>query len=501
MRSRPLRRWACARAVGVAWRLAAGPLALNERRATAEEESIMAQAERVEVLVLGSGTGGKLLAWHMGRAGRRTAVVERRYIGGSCPNINCLPSKNEVKSAEVADVVRHAAAFGTVVASARLDMARVLARKRKMVEGLVALHLEQYRASGAELILGEARFVAPKTMEVTLNDGGTRLLTGDRVFLNLGTRPHVPPIPGLAAAALTNIELLELNRVPEHLVVLGGGYVGLELAQAYRRFGSQVTVIERGPQLLAQEDPDVAEALQRLFTDEEIQLLLHTETLRVDGKRGALSITVRTRDAERAIAATDLLVAAGRTPNTSGIGLDLAGVTLDARGYIAVNERLETSAPDVWAVGECAGSPQFTHISEDDFRVIRDNLDGKPRTTRGRLVPSCLFTDPPLARVGLNEVEARRRGVNVRVATLPVEAIMRTQTTDETRGFLKALVDARRDDILGFTMFGAHAGEVMAVVETAMMGGLPFTRMRDGIFSHPTMAEGLNSLFGLIGPR
>ncbi|MCU1276470.1 MAG: Dihydrolipoyl dehydrogenase [bacterium] len=451
--------------------------------------------------MLGSGTGGKLLAWHMASAGHRTAVVERKWIGGSCPNINCLPSKNEVKSAEVAHVVRHAAPFGTTTSGVRTDMATVLARKRKMVEGLVATHLERYRASGAELILGDARFVGPKTMEVTLNSGGTRLLTGFRVFLNLGTRPSLPPIPGLADAALTNIELLELDRLPEHLVVLGGGYVGLEFAQAYRRFGSRVTVIERGPQLLANEDPDIAEALQRLLADEEIQVLLGAETLRVDGRRGALSVVVRTRDGERTLAATGLLAALGRTPNTSGIGLDAAGVELDARGYVAVNERLETSAPEVWAIGECAGSPQFTHVSEDDFRVIRDNLAGKPRTTRGRLVPFCLFTDPPLARVGLNEVEARRRGVKTRVATLPVAEILRTRTTGETRGFLKALVDAQRDDILGFTMFGADAGEVMAVVQTAMMAGLPFTSLREAILTHPTMAEGLNALFGRVEQR
>ena len=267
-------------------------------------------------------------------------------------------------------------------------MAVVVARKRRMVEGLVATHLELYRASGAALIMGEARFVGPKTLEVTLNDGGTKLLSGDRVFLDLGTRPFLPPISGLAAAALTNIELLELDRLPEHLVVFGGGYVALEFAQAYRRFGSRVTVVERGPQLLAREDPDVAEALQRLFADEEIEVLLNTETLRVDGRRGALRVVVRTSGGERVLVASDLLAATGRTPNTAGVGLEVAGVELDGRGYIAVNDRLETSAPEVWAIGECAGSPQFTHVSEDDFRVIRDNLEGNPRTTRGRLVLS-----------------------------------------------------------------------------------------------------------------
>jgi pyruvate/2-oxoglutarate dehydrogenase complex dihydrolipoamide dehydrogenase (E3) component len=454
----------------------------------------MGQAERIENLIIGSGEAGKWLAWEMGPTGR-TVVVERRWIGGSCPNINCLPSKNEIQSARVADVVHQAGAFGTDVTGARTNMPNVLARKRRMVEDEIAGHLALYRASGTELVLGEARFVAPKTVEVRLNDGGTRLLQGDRVFLNLGTRPAIPPIPGLAAAAMTNIELLELDRAPEHLVVLGGGYVGVEFAQAYRRFGSRVTVVARGAQLLGHEDPDVAAALLQLLVDEGIDVLLDAPTLRVDGNRGAWRVSVESNGNEHVIEASDVLAALGRTPNTRGIGLDLAGVDLDPRGYIAVNDRLETSASEVWALGECAGSPQFTHVSFDDFRVVRDNLLGGNRSTRGRLIPFCLFTDPPLARVGLNETEARRRGVAVRVAVLPIRNVLRTETTGETRGFMKALVHGQRDDIVGFTMFGAEAGEVASVVQTAMLAGLPYTTLRDSILAHPTMAEGLNVLF------
>jgi pyruvate/2-oxoglutarate dehydrogenase complex dihydrolipoamide dehydrogenase (E3) component len=346
----------------------------------------MSQTDRVDVLVVGSGKSGKHLAWHMASAGRRTVVVERKWIGGACPNVNCLPSKNEIVSAKVADVAHHARGFGTDVADARTNMPHVLARKRKMVESEIAFHLEVYRKTGVELVLGQARFVGAKTIEVELNDGGTRRVSADRVFLNLGTRPLVPAIAGLAEVALTNIELLELDRVPERLIVLGGGYVGLELAQAYWRFGSRVTVVEGGPQLVAREDPDVAEALHRLFIDEGIEVLLGTSVLRIDGKRGALSVVVRTGGKERVIEGSDVLAATGRAPNTDGIGLDRAGVELDARGYIAVNERLETSAPQVWAMGECAGSPQFTHIAFDDFRVIRDNLDGGNRTTRERWI-------------------------------------------------------------------------------------------------------------------
>jgi pyruvate/2-oxoglutarate dehydrogenase complex dihydrolipoamide dehydrogenase (E3) component len=462
----------------------------------------MPQSKSYEDLVLGSGAGGKLLAWHLARSGRRVAVVERRWIGGSCPNINCLPSKNEIWSAKVADLLHQAAQFGMVTGSIAVDMAKVRQRKREMVEGLVALHLELYRKSGTELIMGDGQFVAPKTLEVRLRDGGTSVLTGERIFLNLGTRATIPPIAGLAdAKPLTNIELLELDRLPAHLIVLGGGYVGLEFAQAYRRFGSRVTVVQHGPQLASQEDPDVADAIRQLFGDEAIEVLLSAETLQVEGRSGErVRLRVRTSPGERVIEGSDILAATGRTPNTGAIGLDTLGVRLDERGYVQVNDRLETTAPDVWAIGECAGSPQFTHVSEDDFRVIRANLAGGSRTTRDRLIPFCLFTDPPLARVGLSEAEARHRGVAVRVVKLPMGAVLRTRTTGETRGFMKALLDARTDRILGFTMFGPEAGEVMAVVQTAMLAGMPYTGLRDAILAHPTMAEGLSALFSEVQP-
>jgi pyruvate/2-oxoglutarate dehydrogenase complex dihydrolipoamide dehydrogenase (E3) component len=463
----------------------------------------MSQPEQFDILVLGSGEAGKYLAWHLAHAGYRTAVVERQLIGGSCPNINCLPSKNEIWSAKVADLVHHAAAFGTVTSPGLVDMVRVRQHKRDMVEGQIALHLERYRASGAGLIMGAGRFVAPKTLEVRLNDGGTRVLAGARVFLNVGTHATIPNIPGLAAAGpLTHIEVLELDRLPAHLIVLGGGYVSLEFAQAYRRFGSRVTVIEHGPQLAGREDPDVADAIFQVFRTDGIDVWLSAETLRVQGRSGErVSLFVRTPQGEQTIAGSDLLVAVGRTPNTAGIGLETAGVALDARGYITVNDQLETTAPEVWAMGECAGSAQFTHVSFDDFRIIRDNLAGGHRTTRERLIPFCLFTDPPLARVGLSEREAGRRGVAVRVATLPMSAVLRTQTIAETRGFMKALVDAQSDRILGFTMLGPEAGEVMAVVQTAMLAGMPYPGLRDAILTHPTMAEGLGSLFANVPPK
>jgi pyruvate/2-oxoglutarate dehydrogenase complex dihydrolipoamide dehydrogenase (E3) component len=456
--------------------------------------------EKYDALVLGSGEGGKYLAWHLAKSGRRAAVVERKLIGGSCPNTNCLPSKNEIWSAKVADLVHHAAKFGMLTGSTKIDMARVRQRKREMVEGLITMHLDKYKASGAELIMGTGRFTAPKTLEVRLNDGGSRVLTADRVFLNVGTHATIPPTPGLAEAGpLTNVEVLELDRLPEHLIVLGGGYVGLEFAQAYRRFGSRVTVIERGPQLLSREDPDVSEEVARILASEGIEILVGTDVGSVE-RRSGQEVRVRTRSggSERMLVASDILAATGRTPNTAGIGLDIAGVELDPRGYIKVNERLETAAPDAWAIGECAGSPQFTHVSFDDYRIVRDNLAGGKRTTRDRLIPYCLFTDPQLARVGLSEKEAKQRGITVRVAKLPMKAVLRTRTTDETAGFMKVLIEAAGERILGFAMIGEEAGEVMAIVQTAMLGGQPYTLLRDAILAHPTMAEGLNALFEAV---
>ena len=399
--------------------------------------------------------------------------------------------------------MHHAAQFGIVTGPITTDMAKVRQRKRDMVDREIALHLQNYKSSGAELIMGTGRFVAPKTLEVRLNDGGTRVLAGDQVFLNLGTHAAIPSVAGLEAARpLTHIEALELDYLPSHLVVLGGGYVGLEMAQAYRRFGSRVTVIESGRQLMSREDPDVADAIQQILTDEGVQFLLAPETLSVSGRSGEeVSLTVRTPSGEQKILGSDILVAAGRVPNTAGIGLEEAGVELDDRGYIRVNERLETTAPDVWALGESAGSPQFTHVSVDDFRIIRDNLAGGKRNTRDRLVPYCMFTDPLLARVGLSEREAQRQGITARVAKLPMNAVLRTEATDEKQGFMKALIGGSDDRILGFTMIGSEAGEVMAAVQTAMLANLPYPRLRDAVIAHLTIAEGLGSLFANVAPR
>lgn len=448
-------------------------------------------SEHVDALIIGSGEGGKFLAWHLAQSGKRTAVIERKLIGGSCPNTNCLPSKNEIWSAEVAHLARHGDQYGSVTSPVTVDMEKVLARKREMVDGLIATHLDLYKQSGANLIMGEARFVAPKTVEVTLKEGGISTFTADRLFINIGTHATIPDIPGLAAAKpLTNVELLDLDRLPKQLIVLGGGYVGLEMAQAYRRFGSKVTIVEVGPQIAGREDPDIAEEIASFLRDEGVEIRLNSKVASVEGRSGE-KILVRTGDG--AIEGSDILVATGRTPNTKGIGLELAGVELDERGYIVVNDRLETTAPDTWAIGEGAGSQQFTHVSFDDFRIIRDNLSGGNRSKKDRLIPYCMFTDPPLGRVGLSEAEARARNIPVRVARLPMPGVMRAWTLSATRGFMKVLVGSG-DRIVGFAMIGSDAGEVMATVQTAMLGNMPYPILRDAILAHPTMAEGLGAL-------
>lgn len=462
----------------------------------------MLESEQYDAAVIGSGEGGKYLAWHLAQAGQKVAVIERRWIGGSCPNINCLPSKNEIWSAGVAKIVARAGEFGVTTGPVSVDMAKVVERKRAMVDGLIAFHLERYKASGAELIMGDARLVGPKTIEVALNEGGSRRLSAEKLFLNLGTHASIPLVPGLAEAEpLTHIEALELDRLPDHLIVLGGGYVGLELAQAYRRFGSRVTVLDRGSRLLRREDPDVSQEIQRILEADGVEVLLSAEIDHVEGRSAQhVRVSIRTPDGSRTIEGTDLLVAAGRTPNTRNIGLEEIGIALTDRGYIQVNDRLETTVPGVWAIGECAGTPQFTHMSLDDFRVIRDNLSGGDKTTAGRMVPYCMFIDPPLARIGMSETEAQAKGMDLRVAKLPMTAVLRTRTTSETAGFMKALVDID-DQIVGFTMIGSDAGEVMAVVQTAMLGHLPYSALHDAILAHPTMAEGLNALFGNVAAK
>ncbi len=455
------------------------------------------QPEEFDLVILGGGTGSSVAAWTFASEGKKVAVVDRKYIGGSCPNIACLPSKNIIHSAKVASYFRRSQEFGITHGGFSINMADVRERKRKMVRGLNDMYMANYRDTGAEFILGTGRFVASRTVEVTLADGTTRQLRGENVIVSTGTRAALEAIPGLAAAQpLTHIEALELDEIPGHLLVVGGGYVGVELSQAIRRFGSRVTIIDRNARLMSREDPDVCAALRSLFADEGIDILLNTRLKQVSGKSGdSVNVTVEQDGVEKVLEGSHILVATGRVPNTEGLGLELIGVELTERGYIKVNERLQTTAPGVWAIGEIAGSPQFTHISVDDFRVVHANLTGGSRVTTGRQVPYCLFTDPELARIGLSETEAKARGIAYRLFKVPMEVNLRARTLAETRGFLKAIVEAHSDRILGFTALGVGAGEILAAVQIAMIAGLPYTALRDAVLSHPTLTEGLIPLF------
>jgi pyruvate/2-oxoglutarate dehydrogenase complex dihydrolipoamide dehydrogenase (E3) component len=457
-----------------------------------------AEPEEYDLVILGDGTGSTLAAWTFAGEGQRVAVIDRKYIGGSCPNIACLPSKNIIHSAKVAAYVRGSEEFGITTGGFSIDMSAVRGRKRRMVAGMNEMYLDNYEKTGAEFILATGKFVAPKTVEATLPDGSVRQLRGTNVIVSTGTRAAIDPIPGLAEAQpLTHIEALELGEVPEQLWVIGGGYIGLELSQAMRRFGSEVSLIERSEQLVSREDDDVSEALSGAFRDEGIEIFLNAKTKRVTGKSGeGVQVVIEQNGVEKTLEGSHLLVATGRKPNTEGIGLELAGIEVTERGYIKVNERLQTTAPGVWAIGEVAGSPQFTHISVDDFRVVHDNLSGAgKRVTTGRQVPFCLFTDPEFARIGLSEKEAKAQGIAYRLFKIPMEAVLRARTLGETLGFMKALVESDGERILGFTAVGVGAGETMASVQIAMIAGSPYPALRDAVLTHPTLAEGIGVLF------
>jgi pyruvate/2-oxoglutarate dehydrogenase complex dihydrolipoamide dehydrogenase (E3) component len=460
----------------------------------------MPEIEQYDSIVLGTGEAGKYMAWHLGASGKRVAAIERKFIGGACPNVACLPSKNVIHSAKVASYFERGEEFGMLADKWTVSMPLVRARKRQMVEGLHQVHMENFARSKVEIVMGVGRFVGDRTLRVSLADGGERLLRGNQVFINTGTRAAIPKVPGLAEASpLTHVEALELDTVPEHLLILGGGYVALEFAQAMRRLGSRVTIMERNDRLVYREDQDVSEAVTKLFQDEGIVTVTNTSLGHVDGKSGrGVRLHGSRRQSEIIVEGTHLLVATGRLPNTEGIGLELAGVKTTGKGFVAVNERLETSAPGTWALGDCAGSPFFTHISFDDFRIVRDNLGGALRTTTERQVPSCLFIDPELARVGLDESQAKQQGIPYRLGKIPMGAILRTRTLSETRGFLKALISATDDRILGFTAFGVGAGELMATVQLAMKAGIPYTVLRDMTITHPTLSEGFVALFSSV---
>jgi pyruvate/2-oxoglutarate dehydrogenase complex dihydrolipoamide dehydrogenase (E3) component len=458
----------------------------------------MSNAEKYDAIVVGAGQAGTPLSRALADAGLRTALVERKHIGGTCVNEGCTPTKTMVASGRVAYLARRGADYGVGTGPVTIDLKKVRERKRAIVDSFrngSQARIEQ--TANLDLIFGEAKFTGPKSIEVRLPDGTTRSLLGNQFFINAGTRASRPKLDGLnEVASLDNASIMELDAVPEHLLVMGGGYIGLEFGQLFRRFGSRVTIVQSAAQLLVTEDPDVAEEVANILRQDGIAVLLNARATRVANDGGNIRLDVEQQGNSINLTGSHLLVATGRTPNSDTLNLAAAGIQTDARGFISVNDRLETSAPGIYALGDIKGGPAFTHISYDDFRIIRSNLLEKKNTsTKDRLVPYTLFIDPQLGRVGLTETEAREQRRNIRVARLPMSSVARALEVDETRGFMKAVVDADTNQILGAAILGIEGGEVMSAMEIAMMGKLPYTALRDGVFAHPTLAESLNNLF------
>ncbi len=458
--------------------------------------------ETYDAIIIGSGQAGGPLSTALVAAGKRTALIEREHIGGTCINEGCTPTKTMVASARVAYLAGRGSEYGVEIDGHTTDMVKVRQRKRDIVESFRSGSEGSIRRGGVDIITGEASFVAPKTVEVSLTMGGSRRVRADLIVIDTGTRPADPPLPGLSGVPhLDSTSIMELAAVPEHLLILGGGYIGVEFGQMFRRFGSNVTIVERASQLLEREDTDIADGLREIFEQDGIEIVLGAVAQKVEAAGAGIQLSVTVDGEERIFTGSHLLVAAGRKPNVEALDLDAAGVKLGEHGVILVDDRLETSAPGIYAVGEVAGTPAFTHMSYDDFRILRTNLiEGGNRSTTGRLLPYAVFTDPQLGRVGLSEKEARRNGQTYHLATMPMSHVARALEMDESRGMVKALVDPETEQVLGAAVLGIEGGEIMAMFQLAMMGHVPYSQLRDGIFAHPTLAELLNTLFTDVAP-
>jgi pyruvate/2-oxoglutarate dehydrogenase complex dihydrolipoamide dehydrogenase (E3) component len=456
--------------------------------------------ETVDDLIIGTGQAGKPLAGSLAEAGRTVAIVERDRVGGTCVIRGCTPTKTMVASARVAYLARRAADYGVRTGEVSVDMSRVRERKRDIVdEWSDSSRKGMERHETLELIRGEARFTGERTVEITLEGGGTRELRARRVFINTGARPRIPDLPGLADIPyLDSTSIMEVDHVPEHLVVLGGGFIGLEFGQMFHRFGARVTILEQAPRLAPREDEDVCRELEKILSAEGLEVATGSRVLRVegDGKGGA---RLHLEGRSEPLVASHLLVATGRAPNTEALALEATGLSTDERGFIPVNPRLETAVEGIWALGDVAGSDPFTHVAYDDFRIVRENLLGDgSASTAGRIPTYTVFLDPELGRVGLSETQAREAGYRVRVAKLPMSRVARAKEVDETRGFMKAVVDGETGRILGAAILGIQGGEIAALLGVAMMGDLPYTALRDAVLSHPTLAESTNNLFAQL---
>lgn len=458
----------------------------------------MPSSQHYDAIVIGSGQGGTPLCQALAEAGMRTALIEREHVGGTCINEGCTPTKTMIASGRVVYLARRAGDYGVNVGSIRVSMDRVRRRKRDIVKQFRSgSEARIKKTKNLDLIYGTAAFTDPKSIAVELSKGRKCVLTAEKFFINAGCRPAVPPLDGLGQIRFLNsTSIMELAQVPRHLIVLGGGYVGLEFGQLFRRLGSRVTIVQSAPQLLAGEDADVAEAVAAILKQDGIEILVNTRAEAVSRSRPAVSVKVRARAKVRSLIGTHLLVATGRVPNTDTLNPGAAGIATDERGFIRVNEKLETSVAGIFALGDIKGGPEFTHISYDDFRIIRTNVIERGQATiSNRIVPYTLFIDPQLGRVGLTEQQARAQGRAIRVAKMPMSHVARALEVDETRGFMKAIVDATSSQILGAAVLGIEGGEIMAQIQLAMMGGLPYTILKDAVFAHPTLAESLNNLF------